>query len=89
LAALPNGEIALPPSLTERIRVTKKHLAFSIQWKGNKLGIFEMRRHYASYFKGFPDFKPFRARLVEAMTGEEIFLILKEVEEKYIEVVLA
>jgi len=42
-----------------------------------------MRRHYASYFKGFPDFKPFRARLVEAMTGEEIFSILKEVEEKY------
>jgi nifR3 family TIM-barrel protein len=80
---LANGEIALPPTLTERIRVTKKHLAFSIQWKGNKLGIFEMRRHYASYFKGFPDFKPYRARLVEALTGEEIFSILNEVEENY------
>ncbi len=80
---LTNGEISLPPSIAERIRVTKKHLEFSIQWKGNKLGIFEMRRHYASYFKGLPDFKPYRTRLVEALTGEEIFAILNEVEQNF------
>jgi nifR3 family TIM-barrel protein len=80
---LKNGEIILPPSISERIRVTKKHLEFSIQWKGNKLGIFEMRRHYASYFKGLPDFKPYRTRLVEALTGEEISAILNDVEENF------
>ena len=49
----------------------KKHLEFSIRWKGDKLGVFEMRRHYTNYFKGINDFKPFRMRLVEAPTEAE------------------
>lgn len=72
-----------PPDMAERVRVTKKHLAFSMRWKGDKLGIFEMRRHYASYFKGVTDFKPFRTRLVEALTEEEIISILDEVLQTY------
>lgn len=78
-----HGERPLPPDMTERIRVTKKHLEFSIRWKGDRLGIFEMRRHYTNYFKGIPDFKPFRARLVEADTDVEVNTILDEVVEKY------
>jgi tRNA-dihydrouridine synthase B len=72
-----------PPDMAERVRVTKKHLAFSIRWKGDKLGIFEMRRHYASYFKGINDFKPFRTRLVEALTEEEVLSILDEIVQTY------
>jgi tRNA-dihydrouridine synthase B len=72
-----------PPDMAERVRVTKKHLAFSIRWKGDKLGIFEMRRHYASYFKGITDFKPFRTRLVEALTEEEVISILDEIVQTY------
>ncbi|HYG19621.1 MAG TPA: tRNA dihydrouridine synthase DusB [Ohtaekwangia sp.] len=71
------------PDMAERVRATKKHLAFSIRWKGDKLGIFEMRRHYANYFKGFPDFKPFRTRLVEALTEAEVIAILDEVVATY------
>lgn len=78
-----HGERPLPPDMTERIRVTKKHLEFSIRWKGDRLGIFEMRRHYTNYFKGIPDFKPFRARLVEADTEAEVNGILEEVKEFY------
>lgn len=78
-----NGTVASPPSLEERVRITRKHLDFSIQWKGPKLGIFEMRRHYANYFKGYPDFKPFRTRLVEANTWEEVVAILDEVMPAY------
>jgi nifR3 family TIM-barrel protein len=74
-----------PPSFTDRIQVTRKHLDFSIRWKGDKLGIFEMRRHYTNYFKGVPDFKPFRMRLVEALTVDEINSILEEVENHYLE----
>lgn len=77
------GTPLLPPDMAERVRVTKKHLAFSMRWKGDKLGIFEMRRHYASYFKGVTDFKPFRTRLVEALTEEEIISILDEVLQTY------
>jgi tRNA-dihydrouridine synthase B len=84
-----HGERPLPPDMAERIRVTKKHLDFSIKWKGDRLGIFEMRRHYTNYFKGIPDFKPFRARLVEADTHREVHAILDEVVEKYSERLLA
>jgi tRNA-dihydrouridine synthase B len=77
------GEHLAKPDMNERIRVTKKHLEFSMQWKSGKLGIFEMRRHYTNYFKGIPDFKPYRTRLVEADTFEEIVGILDEVNENY------
>ncbi len=80
---LTTGAIAAEPDVRERVRVTKKHVEFSIRWKGDKLGIFEMRRHYASYFKGLPDFKPYRSKLVEAMTMEEVYCILDEVEEQF------
>jgi len=78
-----HGERPMPPDMAERIRVTKKHLEFSIRWKGDRLGIFEMRRHYTNYFKGIPDFKPFRARLVEALSEEEVVSILDEVADRY------
>lgn len=79
------GTYLPPPSIADRIQVTRKHLDFSIRWKGDKLGIFEMRRHYTNYFKGVPDFKPFRMRLVEALTVDEINSILEEVENHYLE----
>jgi tRNA-dihydrouridine synthase B len=77
------GTYLSPPDIDERTRVTRKHLDFSIRWKGDRQGVFEMRRHYASYFKGLPDFKPYRARLVEAMTAEEVHLILDEVANNF------
>jgi len=81
------GQHLPPPTITDRIEVTRKHLDFSIRWKGEKLGIFEMRRHYTNYFKGVPDFKPFRMRLVEAPTPEEVNSILSEVENHFMEMV--
>ncbi len=71
------------PDMAERVRVTKKHVEFSMRWKGPRLGIFEMRRHYTNYFKGIPDFKPFRTRLVEVETAEEVYAILDEVMGTY------
>lgn len=79
------GELAAPPAIRQRIQATRKHLDFSIQWKGDRLGIFEMRRHYANYFKGYPDFKPYRTRLVEANHYEEVVAILDEVQAAYTE----
>jgi nifR3 family TIM-barrel protein len=80
---LATGEKLPPPGLSERISAARKHLNFSIRWKGPKLGVFEMRRHYASYFKNFPDFKPFRTKLVEAPTAEQVHHFLDEVENTY------
>ncbi len=80
---LNHGGTLLPPDIAERVRVTKKHLEFSVRWKGDRLGIFEMRRHYSNYFKGIPDFKPFRTRLVDVETEAEINAILDEVVDAY------
>src|SRR5687768_14220318 len=78
-----SGERPLPPDIAERLRATKKHLDFSIRWKGDRIGIFEMRRHYTNYFKAIPDFKPFRTRLVEADSHQEVHDILEDVQGYY------
>jgi len=75
------GEKLPPPDIRERVDVCKKHLAFSVEWKGPKEGIFEMRMHYTNYFRGIQNFKPYRQRLVEAGTYEETVSILEEVAE--------
>jgi tRNA-dihydrouridine synthase B len=75
---LATGEMLVAPDLNERVNVAKQHLDFSIRWKGSKLGVFEMRRHYTNYFKGMQDIKPYRTRLVEAPTAEAVHEILDE-----------
>lgn len=79
------GEKLASPTMSERIEVCKQHLDFSIRWKGPKIGIFEMRRHYTNYFKGIEHFKPFRMRLVEAGSYEETVGILDEIFEQYMQ----
>ncbi|HAK80393.1 MAG TPA: tRNA dihydrouridine synthase DusB [Runella sp.] len=77
------GEHLAPPTTAERVRVCRKHLDFSIQWKGERTGILEMRRHYATYFKGLNNFKPYRMRLVETLDYAHILEILDEVTDIY------
>ena len=74
------GEKLASPSLKERVDVAKRHLKFSLEWKGEKQGIFEMRRHYTNYFRGIRDFKPYRTRLVECMDSQDLFTLLDEIE---------
>jgi len=78
------GEHCPEPTVEERIEIVKRHLEFSLSWKGEKLGIFEMRRHYTNYFRGLHGFKPFRTRLVEACSPEEIHNILGEVGDHFV-----
>jgi tRNA-dihydrouridine synthase B len=73
------GEHLPPPSIEERVAVAKKHLKMAVAWKGEKLGLFETRRHYANYFKGIPYVKEFREKMVTAATAEEVFAIFNEV----------
>ena len=77
------GIVPPAPELSERVTIVREHLDFSVRWKGDKLGIFEMRRHYAPYFKGLADFKPYRARLVEAPDYSSVRSILDEIQEVY------
>lgn len=71
------------PSIEERVRVAKKHLKFSVEWKGDRTGVFEMRRHYTNYFRGLHNFKPFRTKLVELEDHKEILDTLDEIAVEY------
>jgi tRNA-dihydrouridine synthase B len=77
------GEHLAPATLAEKLDACRQHLQSSIVWKGEKLGILEMRRHYAPYFAGLPFIKPFRSRLVISENLQEIFEILNEIEAHY------
>jgi len=72
------GEVLPPPTIEERIEVIRQHLRASVAWKGPRIGIFEMRRHYANYLKGIINIKPLRSKLVMLNTMEEIEETLEE-----------
>ncbi len=85
---LATGEILQAPSLEERVEVCRTHLLKSIEWKGEVLGILEMRRHYTNYFKGIPDIKSYRNLLVTLNHLNELNGVLDEIAEmKFEEVV--
>jgi len=76
------GEHLDKPTMAERIEACKTHLQKSIEWKGPKTGVFEMRRHYANYFKGIENFKEYRMQLVTAGNFEELGEILNRIENE-------
>lgn len=80
---LKTGENLPPPTIHERVATAKQHLDFSVRWKGERKGIFEMRRHYTNYFRGIHGFKMYRTRLVESTSSCEISNILDEITENF------
>ncbi|MPR32539.1 tRNA dihydrouridine synthase DusB [Salmonirosea aquatica] len=83
---LATGTFLPSPTLAERVEVCRQHLEFSVRWKGEITGIFEMRRHYTNYFRGLDHFKPYRMRLVQSMSFDELNTILNEISEVFGEV---
>ncbi|HLV62990.1 tRNA dihydrouridine synthase DusB [Galbibacter sp.] len=77
------GEHLAPPTILERVEAARRHLQMSIDWKGEKLGVFETRRHYTNYFKGIPHFKEHRMKMVTSDHSEDVFAAFDEVEEKF------
>ena len=67
------------PSIKERVEAARSHLKMAIDWKGETLGILETRRHYSNYFRGIPDFKRYRTKMVTSNFSEEIFNVFDEV----------
>ncbi len=69
---LEHGESMPEPTLPEKVALARRHLALSLQYKGEPRGIYEMRRHLSCYFKGLPDFKPLRMRMVTTLDVAEL-----------------
>ena len=72
-----------PPTMQERVEAARRHLSMSIDWKGEKLAVYETRRHYTNYFKGIPNFKPLRMSLVSAETSDEVFETLDKAGKEF------
>lgn len=75
------GEILPKADLLERVEVCRRHFMTGLEWKGERLGIVEMRRHYSNYFRAIPNFKPLRTKLVTSDEINEILDTLSEIEQ--------
>jgi tRNA-dihydrouridine synthase B len=77
------GEHLARPTVPDRVQAARQHLLSSVKWKGEVLGIMEMKRHYTNYFKGIDHFKEHRMKLVTSFHLEEILETLQEVEQTF------
>jgi tRNA-dihydrouridine synthase B len=82
---LETGTLLPLPTTAERVDAARQHLRHSMEWKGERLGILEMRRHYTNYFRGFENIKHYRMQLVQTDAPEALFAILDEIENVYSE----
>lgn len=82
------GEHLAKPGVKERVEVTRRHLEMSVKWKGESLGMVEMKRHYTNYFKGIPHFKDYKTKLVTSFDLQEIYDTLDTIEENFSDAVL-
>lgn len=80
---LETGEELPLPDVAERVRISRLQLEKSVEWKGEHIALLEIRKHWSSYFKGLPNFKPFRMRLMEISSVEEIYALLEQIEKTY------
>ena len=80
---LETGEELPPMGVAERVALAKRHLELSLKYKGEPRGIYEMRRHLSCYFKGLPDFRETRAKMVTTLDSDELFRILDYICERY------
>ena len=77
------GEVLPEPTLTQRLEAVRQHAEWSAEWKGERLGLIEMRQHYGNYFRGIPHFKDFRRKFLEVFTLEELDGVIGEAENFY------
>jgi nifR3 family TIM-barrel protein len=83
---LATGDKMAPPDVRERVRICRIHLEKSVDWKGERVALNEIKKHYSEYFKGYPDFKQFKVSLMEAVSHDEVIRILEEITEFYTQV---
>jgi len=80
---LETGKVNSPPGISERVKLAKLHFEKSLTYKGEKRGVLEMRRHFAGYFKGLPDFRELRLKLLTSTDVNEIGEMLDIILERY------
>lgn len=77
------GEKRPEPTISQRLEAVRQHAEWSAEWKGERLGLIEMRQHYSNYFRGIPHFKEWRMKFLEIFTLEEMDQVIAEADEFY------
>ncbi|MFY7757054.1 MAG: tRNA dihydrouridine synthase, partial [Flavobacterium stagni] len=77
------GEHLPAPTIKDRVEAARNHLFWSMEWKGERLGIVEMRRHYTNYFKGIPNFKEYKTRLVTTDGRDDLLQVFEDITEAF------
>ncbi|MCU7618112.1 tRNA dihydrouridine synthase DusB [Chryseobacterium sp. PBS4-4] len=77
------GEHLDAPTISDRLLAVRQHAEWSAEWKGEKLGLIEMRQHYSNYFRGIPHFKDFRRKFLEVYSLVEMDEVIKETQGFY------
>ena len=77
------GEKLPEPTVSQRLEAVRQHAEWSMEWKGERLGLIEMRQHYSNYFRGIPHFKDFRRKFLEVFTLEEMDAVIAEADHFY------
>ena len=73
------GEILAEPTIEDRLLAVRQHAEWSAEWKGERLGLIEMRQHYSNYFRGIPHFKEYRTKFLQVLTMQEMESVLEEI----------
>ncbi|MGL6038076.1 MAG: tRNA dihydrouridine synthase DusB [Soonwooa sp.] len=77
------GEILPQPTIADRLLAVKNHADWSVEWKGERPGLMEMRQHYSNYFRGIPHFKEFKTKFLQAVTLQEVQDLIEETKQFY------
>lgn len=80
---LNTGKLSVPLTVSEKVELAKLHFKRSMEIKGEKVGVYEMRRHFSNYFKGFENFREIRLRLLTESKPDEIFMILEKIKDQW------
>ena len=75
--------------IIDKIDLVQRHFEMSVKWKGQKLAIYETRKHYSRYFKGIENIKKFKIKLISSNSVEEVIRVLQELRKKFNEPQLA
>ncbi|WOC52754.1 tRNA dihydrouridine synthase DusB [Bergeyella porcorum] len=73
------GELLPKPTLEDRLNAVRQHAEWSTEWKGERVGLIEMRQHYSNYFRGVPHFKEYRKQFLEIFTLEEMDALIDKI----------
>ena len=81
---LETGELLQAPTVEQVVDVIREQLKMNLAWKDDeRAGILMLRRHFAKYFPGLPNFRELKIELLRAETASEVTRILDLIVQNY------